>query len=286
MRAVDPAPGSGQARYEIFHDRLAAPILDWRQQRENARLDRARERAEQEAEVQRTPGPPLQAPGADHVRARGRPAGAAGRGRGAAGIRTPPERHRQPRATHQGDVLRAGEQRQLAAHHPAGRVLAAVPRARTTRARQPLGASEASWRRCSLKSSGAFGVLHGHTDAVESIAFSPAGSTLASASGDKTIRLWRVGAGGHYPLGAPLRANGPLYSAAFDPTGQTLASGSVNRHHPLEHPPSCRAGRDPGRQRRYHRASPTARAGNLLAAGGSTARSCSGTPSTRPLTRR
>ena len=54
VRAVDPAPGSGQARYEIFHDRLAAPILDWRQQRENARLDRARERAEQEAEVQRT----------------------------------------------------------------------------------------------------------------------------------------------------------------------------------------------------------------------------------------
>src|SRR6185437_2222435 len=35
-----------------------------------------------------------------------------------------------------------------------------------------------------FRSSGAFGVLHGHTDAVESIAFSPSGSTLASASGD------------------------------------------------------------------------------------------------------
>src|SRR5262249_14770675 len=43
-----------QARYEIFHDRLAAPILDWRRQQENARLDRAREHAEQEAEIQRT----------------------------------------------------------------------------------------------------------------------------------------------------------------------------------------------------------------------------------------
>ena len=79
------------------------------------------------------------------------------------------------------------------------------------------------------KSSGAFAVLHGHTDAIEGIAFSPSGSTLASASGDRTVRLWRVGAGGDYPLGAPLRANGPLYSAAFDPTGQILASGSVNR---------------------------------------------------------
>ena len=54
VRAVDPAPGSSEARYEIFHDRLAVPILDWRQQRENARLDRARQRAEQEADVQRT----------------------------------------------------------------------------------------------------------------------------------------------------------------------------------------------------------------------------------------
>src|SRR5262249_3601568 len=52
VRAVDPAPGSAEARYEIFHDRLAAPILDWRQQQENARLDRARDGAEQQTEVQ------------------------------------------------------------------------------------------------------------------------------------------------------------------------------------------------------------------------------------------
>ena len=44
----------------------------------------------------------------------------------------------------------------------------------------------------SAQLSGAVGILHGHTDAVESIAFSPVDSTLASASGDKTIRLWRV----------------------------------------------------------------------------------------------
>src|SRR5262249_54880251 len=80
-----------------------------------------------------------------------------------------------------------------------------------------------------FKSSGAFGVLHGHTDAVENIAFSPSGSTLASAGGDGKIRMWKVGVAAHYPLGSPLRFNGPLYSVAFDPTGQILASGSVNR---------------------------------------------------------
>ena len=53
LRAVDPAPGSTDARYEIFHDRLAAPILEWRNQQESERLERARQRAEEEMKVQR-----------------------------------------------------------------------------------------------------------------------------------------------------------------------------------------------------------------------------------------
>ncbi len=43
--------------------------------------------------------------------------------------------------------------------------------------------------------------LTGHTDQVNSVAFSPDGKTLASGSGDDTIRLWDVATG--RPIGSP-----------------------------------------------------------------------------------
>ena len=72
----------------------------------------------------------------------------------------------------------------------------------------------------------AIALLTGHTHRFVSVAFSPAGTTLASVSWDGTARLWDVQTGeqkqeftGH---------TGWVESVAFSPEGATLASGSTD----------------------------------------------------------
>ena len=69
------------------------------------------------------------------------------------------------------------------------------------------------------------GSLDGHEWVVQSLAFLPDG-TLASGSGDGTIRLWDMETGDSATLGEGL---GWVYSLAISPDdGATLASGSMN----------------------------------------------------------
>ncbi|TEU14702.1 MAG: TIR domain-containing protein, partial [Anaerolineales bacterium] len=67
--------------------------------------------------------------------------------------------------------------------------------------------------------------LHGHTDWVRSVDFSPDGRTLASGNADGTIILWDVATG--QPIGQPLTGHTKeVRSVDFSPDGQTLASAS------------------------------------------------------------
>ena len=67
--------------------------------------------------------------------------------------------------------------------------------------------------------------LQGHTAAVVSVAFSPDGKTLASASYDGTLRLWEMATGKE--RAALGEYTGCVGCVAFSPDGKTLASGII-----------------------------------------------------------
>jgi WD40 repeat protein len=70
--------------------------------------------------------------------------------------------------------------------------------------------------------------LEGHSDDVNSAAFSADGRLLVSASDDKTLRLWDAATG--EPIGEPLRGHTEaVKTVAFSPDGKRIVSASDDR---------------------------------------------------------
>jgi len=69
--------------------------------------------------------------------------------------------------------------------------------------------------------------LEGHSKSVSSVAFSPDGKTLASASYDNTIKVWNLQS--EKPIATLAGHSSSVYSVAFSPDGKTLASASYDK---------------------------------------------------------
>jgi WD40 repeat protein len=224
LRPVPPPPGQeGGTRYEISHDLLAPAILDWGGRQRAVRLQREKESAERVARVEKR---------------RARMFRTLALGSGAlliiaivalvvAVIAGHTAQRASQNAVHQRDIavsdqLAVQAEAQLDSQ-PELSILLSVEAFRTkdtAEARSSL-LHEVVYHR------GVRSFLSGHTGPVTSVAFSPDGRTIASASDDGTVKLWNPD---HKTSLKTLTVGGQVHDVAFSGDGHTLASASFGKN--------------------------------------------------------
>jgi WD40 repeat protein len=206
LRRIPPPPtGDGDTRYELFHDVLAEPILEWRREYEQEQRRRATVRRFVRV------GSVLASLVAVFA---------------ALGIWALVQRGEARSATRSATslALASAASAQVDDHVEQSLLLGLE----ALRASPSAEASSAMVQALEVaRRSGAKAILRGGADGVRTIAFSPDGSTLASADFDGALRLWDTKA--RTTLGEPLLGHtNEVWGLAFSPDGEVLASSSFD----------------------------------------------------------
>ncbi len=255
LRPVEPSPGRAEERYEIFHDVLAAAILDWRsryvQQKERAaaeqELRQQRHEAEERARAARRRARNISvfsivsallvvavvlavAAWREGARARSRQQAAEALSylsvdpirsvRAAlAALETSPtaEAESALRQSLAGSRVRTV----LTGHDDWVNAVAFDPQAGSI----ATASSDGAARIWDVRTGEQRAVLKGHTNRVAVAAFDPSGRAVVTASGDGTARIWDAATGAELLVLAPPPADRrPVVTASFDPAGTTVLS--------------------------------------------------------------
>ena len=227
VRSVDAGPDASTGRYEIFHDRFTEPILELLNIQKQTRLELAKigaETAQKQAEKQakrevRQKQVSLVFAAVCLVFA-------------VVALVEFVNAHSAQNAARRSATeaaeasLKSLAQADLATRPDIALLLLLAAHSRTS---PSIDARNIAALLQSTRSSGTSGILHGHSDVVESVAFSPTADVLASGSADGTVRLWHVTETSRQPLRHVLHAGGDVFGVAFSPNGQQLAVATFDK---------------------------------------------------------